>query len=300
MFEFIQAEKATHPTKRLCRVMGFPKSTLYYRESVQRRPRTPLELENERLTQRIKAIHRASHETYGSPRILAALRAEGLVVNHKRVRRLMREAGISGISRRREGRSRAATEAAKVTQARVAEDLVQRDFSSVTAPDRCWYADITEHPTDEGKLYLASVLDAFDKRIVGWSMGEHATTELVVNAVEMAIIRRQPRIPPVHHSDRGTQYTSIAFSARLEQLGLKASMGSRGDAFDNAVIESWHATLQTELLDRQRWRTKDQLRTAIFHFIEILYNRQRLHSSLGYLTPEAYGRRYAHTQAVDS
>ena len=143
--------------------MGFPKSTLYYRESVQRRPRTPLELENERLTERIKAIHRASHETYESPRILAALRAEGLVVNHKRVRRLMREAGVVGITRRRTWRSRAA----KATQARVAQDLLQRDFSGVTAPDRCWYADITEHPTDEGKLYLASVLDAFDKRIVG-------------------------------------------------------------------------------------------------------------------------------------
>jgi len=176
---------------------------------------------------------------------------------------------------------------------------VQRAFS-VDAPDLRWYADITEHPTDEGKLYLASVLDAFDKQVVGWSMGENATAELVVNAVEMAISRRNPAIAPVHHSDRGTQYTSIAFSERLEQLGLRASMGSRGDAYDNAVIESWHATLQTELLDRQDWRARDQLRTAIFHFIEVFYNRQRLHSSLGYHSPAEFHRRYAQQAAVGS
>jgi putative transposase len=279
--------------------MGFPKSSLYYRESVLRRPPSLAQLEDERLIERIKAIHRASHGTYGSPRIVAALRAEGLVVNHKRVRRLMRQAGITGISRRREGRSRAATLAARARQARVAEDLVRREFN-VDGPDQRWYADITEHPTDEGRLYLASVLDAFDKSIVGWSMGESATTTLVVDAVQMAILNRNPVIPPVHHSDRGSQYTSIAFSERLEQLGMRASMGSRGDALDNAVIESWHATLQTELLDRQRWRTRDQLRTALFHFIEIFYNRQRLHSSLGYLNPHEYGRRYHQQRAVAS
>jgi putative transposase len=299
VFGFIQAEKATHPKKLLCRVMGFPKSTLYYRESVLKRPPSLSELEDERLKARIVAIHASSHGTYGSPRIAAALRAEGEIVNHKRVRRLMREAAVVGVSRRREGRSRAATVAARARQARVAEDLVRREFE-VDAPDRRWYADITEHPTDEGTLYLASVLDAFDRQIVGWSMGERATTDLVVNAVEMAIINRHPVIPPVHHSDRGSQYTSIAFSARLAQLGLTASMGSRGDALDNAMIEAWHATLQTELLDRQRWRTRDELRTALFHFIEVFYNRQRLHSSLGYLSPHEYGRRYAHTRAVAS
>jgi putative transposase len=299
VFEFIQAEKATHPKKVLCRVMGFPKSTLYHRESVQRRPPSPAEVENERLKERIEAIHRDSLGTYGSPRITAALRAEGELVNHKRVRRLMREAGITGVSRRCEGRSKAAAAAARAREARVAEDLVRRDFT-VDGPDQRWYADITEHPTDEGKLYLASVLDAFDKQVVGWSMSEHATTELVVNAVQMAIINRRPIIPPIHHSDRGTQYTSIAFSDRLEQLGMSASMGSRGDALDNAVIESWHATLQTELLDRHHWRTRDQLRTAIFHFIEIFYNRQRLHSSLGYQSPQEFRRRYAQPEAVAS
>jgi putative transposase len=156
----------------------------------------------------------------------------------------------------------------------------------------------TEHPTDEGKLYLASVLDAFDKSIVGWSMGENATTTLVVNAVEMAITRRQPVIAPVHHSDRGTQYTSLEFSDRLTTLGLTPSMGSRGDAYDNAVIESWHATLQTELFDRQQWRTRDELKTAVFYFIEVFYNRRRLHSSLGYHSPSEHGRGYAQTLAV--
>ena len=152
----------------------------------------------------------------------------------------------------------------------------------------------------KGKVYLASVLDAFDKSVVGWSMGESATTALVVNAVEMAISRRQPLIAPVHHSDRGTQYTSIDFSERLQQLGLTPSMGSRGDAFDNAVIESWHASLQTELLDRQHWRARDELKTAVFHYIETFYNRRRLHSRLGYLSPSEYARRYAQRQAVAS
>ncbi len=277
--------------------MGFPKSSLYYRESVARRAPSPAEVENERIKELIKGIHRDSLGTYGSPRITVALRAKGERVNQKRVRRLMHEAGVVGITRRRAGRSKAATRAAEARQERVAPDLVQRDFN-VDAPDLRWYADITEHPTSEGKLYLASVLDAFDKQIVGWSMGESATTELVVNAVEMAISRRDPLITPVHHSDRGSQYTSIAFSERLERLGLRASMGSRGDAFDNAVIESWHATLQTELLDRHDWRTRDQLRTAIFHFIEVFYNRQRLHSSLDYQTPSEYRRRYAQQAAV--
>jgi putative transposase len=283
----------------LCRVMGFPKSSLYYRESVSRRPPSAAEVENERIKERIRAIHRDSLGTYGSPRITAALRHEGELVNQKRVRRLMAEAGVVGITRRREGRSKAATVAAKAREGRVAEDLVHRDFT-VDAPDLRWYADITEHPTDEGKLYLASVLDAFDKSIVGWSMGESATTVLVVNAVEMAISRRQPHIAPVHHSDRGAQYTSIDFSERLLKLGLTPSMGSRGDALDNAVIESWHATLQTELLDRQHWRARDELKTAIFHFIEVFYNRRRLHSRLGYQSPTEFARRYAQTRAVGS
>jgi len=283
----------------LCRVLGFPKSSLYYRESVSRRPPSAAEVENERIRERIVQIHRDSLGTYGSPRITAALRHEGELVNQKRVRRLMHEAGVVGITRRRAGRSRAATVAAKAREVRVAEDLVQRDFT-VDAPDLRWYADLTEHPTDEGKVYLASVLDAFDKNIVGWSMGVSATTALVVNAVEMAIINRNPVIAPVHHSDRGTQYTSIDFSERLVKLGLTPSMGSRGDAFDNAVIESWHASLQTELLDRQQWRTRDELRTAIFHYIEVFYNRRRLHSSLDYHSPNEFGRRYAQTRAVAS
>jgi putative transposase len=147
---------------------------------------------------------------------------------------------------------------------------------------------------------LASILDAFDRQIVGWSMGEHANGTLVVNAALMAVTHRNPVIGPVHHSDRGTQYTSVAFSERLEELGSTRSMGSREDAYDDAVIEPWHATLQTELLDRRKWRTRDELRTALFHFIEILYDRRRLHSSLGYLRPVEFGRRYTRTQAVNS
>jgi putative transposase len=251
------------------------------------------------LTDLIREIHQASFGTYGSPRVAVALRERGEVVNHKRVQRLMRDAGIQGVSRRRSGRSKAATVAASERIAQYPVDLVKRSFT-VNKPDALWFADITEHPTGDGILYLASVLDAFDKVVVGWSMGDRATTELVVNAVEMAVARRNPVIPPVHHSDRGSQYTSLEFSQRLITLGLQASVGSTGDAFDNAVIESWHATLQTELLDRFSWVSRRQLMTSLFHFIEVFYNRQRLHSSLGYVTPVEFGRRYAESVAVGS
>ena len=194
--------------------MGFPKSTLYYQENVRKQPASAAVVEDARLTVLIRSIHQASHGTYGSLRVTAALREQGEVVNHKRVRRLMREAGIEGISRRRTGRSKAATRAAAEAQARVPADLVKRSFTA-TAPDTTWFADITEHPTQDGILYLASVLDAFDKTIVGWSMGDRATTELVVNAVEMAVSRRNPIIPPIHHSDRGAQ---PRFKGSLQRL----------------------------------------------------------------------------------
>jgi putative transposase len=161
--------------------------------------------------------------------------------------------------------------AAVAREVRVAEELVHRDFA-LDAPDRRWFADLTGHPTDAGKLYLASVLGAFDKQIVGWSIGENATSSLVVNAARDGGRAPQSGHPTRASSDRGTRNTSIAFTDRLAQLGLTPSMGSRGDADGNAVIESWHATLQTELLDRRQWRTRDEFRTALFHFIEVFYN----------------------------
>lgn len=176
-------------------------------------------------------------------------------------------------------------------------DLVERDFAAA-APDRLWLADITQHQTGEGWLFLAAVMDVFSKRVVGWSMGDRATTELVVNAVEMAVTNRQPQPGTVHHSDQGSQYASLAFGRHLEDSGLVGSMGSTGDAYDNAAMESFYATLQTELLDRRQWPDRDALRGAIFHFIEVFYNRRRRHSSLGQLSPTDYETRYARKQAA--
>lgn len=241
----------------------------------------------------IKAIHKASRGTYGAPRIQAELcLGHGICCSHKRVARLMREAGLAGISRRRNK---------GVTQRNPKRpsfpDKVERRFTA-EEPDRLWVADITQHKTDEGWLYLAVILDAYSRKVVGWSMANHLRAELVIDALDMAIKNRQPTQNLIHHSDHGSQYTSLAFSTRLEQADLLGSMGSVGDALDNAVAESFFATLQTELLDRQSWRTRQQLRTAIFDFIEVFYNRQRRHSTLGYLSPLAFERRYALKQAA--
>jgi putative transposase len=194
----------------------------------------------------------------------------------------MRAAGLQGCHRRRlRGLTR------RDPQAAPAPDLVERNFTP-SAPDRRWVADITQQRTDQGWWYLAVVLDAFSRRIVGWSMAEHLRTELVLDALDMAIAQRQPAAGLVHHTDHGCQYTSLAFGRRLQQAGLVASMGTVGDALDNAVAESFFATLECELLDRYDWPTRQALRTAVFDFIEVFYNRQRRHSTLDYHTPVDY------------
>jgi putative transposase len=198
----------------------------------------------------------------------------------------MRAAGLQGCHRRRRrGLTR------RDPQAAPAPDLVERNFSP-SALDRLWVADITQQRTDQGWLYLAVVLDAFSRRIVGWSMAEHLRTELVLDALDMAVAQRQPAPGLVHHTDHGCQYTSLAFGRRLQQAGLVASMGTVGDALDNAVAESFFATLECELLDRYHWPTRQALRTAVFDFIEVFYNRQRRHSTLDYLTPTDYEQQH--------
>jgi putative transposase len=207
-------------------------------------------------------------------------------VGRKRVARLMRAAGLIGCHRRRRhGLTR------RDPQAMSAPDLVGRCFTA-TAPDRVWTADITYIPTWSGWLYLAVVLDVFSRRVVGWAMAEHLRTELVLDALDMAIWNRRPAEGLVHHSDQGCQYTSLAFGRRLRQAGLVASMGSVGDCYDNAVTESFFATLECELLDRSRFATRAQARTAVFDFIEGFYNPRRRHSTLGYLSPAEFERRH--------
>lgn len=229
-------------------------------------------------------IHADSRGTYGWPRVHAELALGlGLAVNHKRVARLMREAGIQGLYRRRR---RGCT--VRALQAEPYADLVDRDFV-VDGPDEIWCADITEHSTQEGKIYCAAVIDAFSRKVVGWSIDDNMRTELVIDALGMAITRRRPdRQATILHSDHGSQFTSWAFGRRLVDAGLVPSMGSIGDCYDNSMVESFWGTMQLELLDSRTWETRAELATAIFEWIECWYNPLRRHSSIGMLSPTDY------------
>ena len=231
------------------------------------------------LTERIQAIHEQSRGTYGAPRIHAELRAEGTYVGRKRVARLMREAGLRGVSRRRGVATTTRSE-----NAQPANDLVKRDFEA-SSPDQLWVADITYVPTSSGFLYLSVVVDAFSRAVVGWKMASHLRTELVLAAMEMALGQRRPK-EVIHHSDRGSQYTSIAFGKRCERAGVRPSTGS--SCYDNALCESFFATLECELIERERFCSHAEARMAIFSFIEGWYNPQRRHSALGYQSPLSY------------
>ena len=274
----------------MCRVLGVSPSGYY--AWLRRSPSQRLQRDAE-LLERIKLIHSRSRGIYGAPRIHAELRRQHQTCcSRKRVARLMREAGLVGVHRRR-NRGSTRRDPARPSYS----DLVKRAFTPST-PDRLWVADITQHKTGEGWLYLAVVIDAYSRKVVGWSMAEHLQAELVIKALEMAVWNRRPSPGLIHHSDHGSQYTSLAFGQRLEKAGILGSMGSVGDALDNAVAESFFATLQVELLDRNRWLTRQQLTTAIFDYTEVFFNRQRLHSTLGYLSPTEYEEVYALQQAA--
>jgi transposase InsO family protein len=236
---------------------------------------------DEQLTVTITEVHQASRGTYGAPRVHAELRLGlGLVCGRKRVSRLMRSAGLAGVCHRRKHRRAGPLPA-------VYDDLVQRRFVA-EGPDRLWVTDITEHPTTEGKVYCAAVLDVFSRTVVGWSIADHMRAELVVDALEMARWRRRPAAGAVVHSDRGSQYTSWIFGHRLRAAGLLGSMGRVASSVDNGLMESFWSTMQRELLDRQRWGTRADLGSAIFEWIEAFYNPRRRHSALGYLSPAQF------------
>lgn len=261
-----------------CRLLGVSRSGYYEWKD---RPLSAREQDNELLLKQIKQVHADSRGSYGSPRVHAELTLGlGLVVNEKRVARLMRSAGIRGLyARRRRGCT------VRHPDAEPAGDLVNRQFTA-SGPNRLWVTDITEHPTAEGKLYCAAVLDVYSRRIVGWSIAPHIRTELVLDALGMAVVRRTPKNgETILHSDHGTQYTSWAFGQRLRKAGLLGSMGSIGDCYDNAMMESFWGTLQLEVLDRQSWNSRDELANAIFEWIECWYNPERRHSSIGMLSP---------------
>ncbi|QDE68578.1 transposase [Myxococcus xanthus] len=237
------------------------------------------------LSERIRAIHAMSDGTYGVPRIHAELAAEGVHIGRKRVARLMRAARLEGVSRRRW-----CVTTTRDERVRPAPDLVDRKFVA-PGPDQLWVADITYIPTHAGFLYLAVVLDAWSRKVVGWAMAGHLKTQLVVQALDMAVGQRQPQ-SVVHHSDQGTQYTSIGFGLRCKEAGVRPSMGSVGDAYDNAMCESFFATLECELLARRRFTSHAEARMAVFRFIEGWYNPLRRHSALDYESPAGYEKKH--------
>lgn len=278
-FRLIEAEKATHSVPMLCRLLGVSRSGYYAWRS--RSPSERFRFDAV-LLEKIETIHRNSRATYGAPRVHAELRAIGIRCSRKRVARLMRRAKLRGCLR---GRKMRATHRVALQQA--APDLVGRNFAA-REPDRLWVADITYVRSGEGFVYLAFILDACSRKVVGWSMATHLRTEIVVDALQMAIARRKPAPGLVHHSDRGVQYTSLSFGERLKDGGLLPSMGQVGSAYDNALAESFVATLKTELLYRSNWPTRQVVRTAIFEYIEGFYNTRRRHSSLGHLSPAEF------------
>ncbi len=264
----------------MCRVLGVSPGGYYAR--LKRPPSARARADGE-LCGRIAEIHHHSRATYGAPRIHAELKEQGIRVGCKRVARLMRAAGLRGVSRRNW-----IITTVRDRQARPAPDLVERNFSA-PAPNRLWVADITYIPTWAGFLYLAVVLDAFSRKIVGWAMETYLRTELVLKALEMALGQRRAA-GVIHHSDQGSQYTSLAFGQRCDEAGVKPSMGSVGDCCDNAMCESFFATLECELLNRRSFKTQVEARMAVFDFIEGWYNPHRRHSALDYRSPVEYER----------
>ena len=280
VYRFVAAEKAVHSIAIMCRVLEVSRSGYH---AWVRRPPSLRALEDARLTARIRVLHKQRREVYGSPRIWSDLVLDdGERIGRKRVERLMRQAGLSGLITKK---WRATT--IRVPGVRVADDLLDRNFAA-GAPNRCWVADITYLRTWEGWLYLVAVQDLYSRRIVGWAMADHLRAELVTDALQMALAHRQPERGLIWHSDQGSQFVSLAFGQQARAAGIAQSMGSRGDCFDNAVAESFFATLKKELINRRSWPSKVELRTEVFDYIEVFYNRERRHSTLGQLSPADY------------
>jgi putative transposase len=277
----VKAYQAVHSISMMCRVLDVSRSGYY---AWLKRPTCERRRQDARLAAEIERSHTESRGTYGAPRIQADLVERGFHASRKRIARIMWELAVEGVTRRKRH-----TTTVRDDQARPARDLVDRDFTA-TGPNQLWVADITYVPTLEGHLYLAIVLDVWSRRIVGWSMQDHLLTDLVVEALEMALARRNAS-GVIHHSDQGCHYTSLVFNARCAEAGVQPSMGTVGDAYDNAMAESVFATIECELLDRTRFRTRAEADAALFDFIEGFYNTRRRHSALDYLSPAEYERR---------
>ena len=282
-YRFIQAEKAHYPVELLCRVLRVARSGFY---AWRRRPVSARTQQNQCLVTHIRACYQASRGRYGSPRIHQDLRAQGLQVGRHRVARLMRLHGIRSVSRCRVWRARGAAPHV------VAANALQRAFTA-TRPNEKWAGDVTYVPTRQGWLYVAVLMDLYSRRIVGWAMDEQLTTTLTISALDMALQHRCVTVGLLHHSDRGSHYVAAAYQQRLVALGIRCSMSRPGNCWDNAVVESFFATLKTELLQGCHYPTRQEARTEIFAYLEGFYNRSRRHSTLGYLSPMEFEQRTA-------
>lgn len=282
-FAFVHAEKASFPVAALCRVLNVTRQGYY---AYAHRPPSRRVVSEAELGRQIRSVFTESRETYGSPRVLRELRQRGIAAGKRRVERAMRGMGLTPPTRRRY----------RVTTTRepshpVAPNQLARDFSA-KRPNERWVTDITYVWTDEGWAYLAVILDLFSRAVVGWAIDDAPTTRLPLRALDAAVRRRRPGAGLLHHSDRGCQYTSAQYRDQLAALGVNVSMSRKGNCWDNAVAESFFATLKNELVHRHRWRSRLELRTALFEYIEVFYNRRRLHSSLAYKTPAAVDQEY--------
>jgi putative transposase len=275
-FEFIQAQKAYFPVEFLCEQLGVSRSGFY---AWSRRPASARQEEDQQLAAEVAQAHRDSRGVYGSPRVHAQLQAQGRRVSRKRVARLM---GQQKLAARRRPRRVCTTDSRHGLP--VAPNVLNRDFSP-QSPNRTWATDITYVWTAEGWLYLAVVMDLFSRKVVGWAMGEHIDRHLVLCGLEMALQGRQPPKGLIHHSDRGSQYASADYQQALASRGIECSMSRKGNCWDNAVVESFFSSLKQELVYRTDFATRQQARSALFEYIEVFYNRQRRHSTLGYLSP---------------
>jgi putative transposase len=279
-FAFVRDHRWVWPVGAICRVLRISRSGFY---AWQRRRPSSRQRRQEELIDKIKTAYAQSRGLYGSPRVYRALLIDGQAVSRNTVAKLMRQERIRARTRRRF--------VPRTTDSRhhkpVANNLLARDFAA-EAPNRKWVADITYVPTNEGWLYLAGVLDCFSRKIVGWAMDDHLQTDLASDALTMALERRGPAKELLHHSDRGVQYASEDYQHLLSRHEMRVSMSGKGDCWDNAVMESFWATLKTELVHQTRYETRQQAKASIFEYIEVFYNRQRLHSSLGYVSPESF------------
>lgn len=278
-YQFVRDHCGQFPVQRMCRVLQVSPSA-YYAWRV--RPESRRVREDRRLLVEIKAIHQAKREVYGSPRLHAELRAQGLCLSEKRVARLMRAGGIRAKQKRK---FKVTTDSQHSHP--VAPNLLERDFEA-SAPNKKWVADITYIPTREGWLYLAAVLDLYSRMIVGWSMDGRMTRRLVLDALGMAVGRRRPGPGLLHHSDRGSQYACGDYREALTAHGMVCSMSRKGDCWDNAPMESFFHTLKTEMIHHRDYQTRWEAKTDIFEYIEVFYNRSRRHSALGLIAPADY------------